>query len=720
MSLPWLRMAVCFTALTPAGPLEAQPAQGQDGAAEVVNPLLADWPTPHGIPPFDTIRDEDFRPAFDAALAQRRAEVERIRGNPAAPTFENTVEALEMAGAMLRRVNNVFGSLTNTDTNEVLDALDVEITGELQRERDATLLDPVLFARVDAVWHERDRLGLDAQQRRLVELERRDFVRAGAALDASGRRHLARLNVRLAELGTQFAQNVLQATNGFTLHVIEERDLGGLPPSSVAAARAAAAAQGLDEGWVFGLKGAAFEEFMTYAGSRELRRRLYQGYLGRGSGGAHDNRAILLEIVRLRAERAAILGYRTHADWELEARMAGTPARARELLLAAWPAALARARDELAAMQAIADEAGGGVTIEAFDWWYYAERLRRQRYAIDQESLKPWFELGNVRRGAFHVAERLFGLRFEVLPGAPVWHPSVQAWTVYDAEGVFLGVFMADDFARASKRGGAWKSTLRDPSWQNGARVPPIVTNNLNLSPPADGKAALLSFEQVETLFHEFGHALHELLTTVRYRSFSGSRGSPRDFSEFPSQFLERYASLPEVLAVYARHHATGEPIPSELVERLRGAAQHNQGFRTTEFVAASLLDLAWHGLDTGQAAAVHDPQVFERRVLEAEGLFPEIAPRYRSTYFSHVFAGGYAAGYYGYLWSEMLEADAFEAFLESGGAFDAALAARLRDTIYAAGASAEASELYRQFRGRDAVIEPLLRKRGLLSPSQD
>lgn len=687
------------------------------GAAEVANPLLEAWTTPYGIPPFDAIRDEHFRPAFDAAFAARRAEIGRIRDSAAAPGFGNTVEALEQAGLLLQRVDNVFRARVNTDTNPALDALDVEVTAERARERDAVLLDPLLFARVDAVYRDRERLGLDAQQRRLVELQHREFVRAGAALDADGRNGLVRLNARIAELNTQFAQNVLQATNAFTLRVSDERRLTGLPPHTLTAAGAAARAQGHAESWIFGLKGAAFEDFMTFADDRELRRQLYEGYLGRGLGSAHDNRAILLEIVRLRAERAATLGQESHAHSELADRMAGAPERARELLLAAWPAGLARARSELEAMQELAAGSGHDLPIEGWDWWYYAEKLRQQRHSIDQEQLNPYFELGQVRRGAFHVAEKLFGLRFEPLPDVPVWHPSVKAWAVHGPDGGLVGVFMADDFARTSKRGGAWKNNLRESWYEGGGRIYPIVTNNLNLTPPGEGEPALLNFDQVETLFHEFGHALHELLATVRYRSFSGSRGSPRDYTEFPSQFLERYAAEPAVLAVYARHHATGEAIPAALVTRLRAAMQHNQGFRTTEFVAAALLDLAWHGLDGRAAAAVDDVEDFERGVLAAEGLPPQIAPRYRSTYFAHAFSGGYAAGYYSYLWSETLEADAFEAFLERGDVFDPELAERLRNAIFAAGGSREADVLYREFRGRDAGIAPLLRKRGLAQP---
>jgi peptidyl-dipeptidase Dcp len=699
------------------------PATAEDpgvNGAEPHNPLLREWKTPYGIPPFDAIRDQHYRAAFTVAIAAQRAEIARIRDNPEPPDFGNTVEALEMAGALLTRVERVFGNITNTDTNDTLNRLDVEIAPELSREHDAIYLDSVLFARVNSVHERRASLGLGAEALRLVELQYRDFVRAGAALDAAARQRLGELNTPIAELSTHFRQNMLKETKAFVLLITDTNELSGLSPQSIAAACAAALDRGHEQGWLFGLDRAVFEDFMSFADNRDLRRRMFEGYRQQGArGGEHDNRAIVLEITRLRAERAALLGFASHAAYKLDTRMAKTPEQAREFLFAVWRPALERAGAELADMQAIADGEGQGFAIAGWDWWYYAEKLRQRKFAVDETQLRPFFELGNVRRGAFHVAGKLFGLRFEPLENVPTWHPAVRAWAVHGRQGAFLGVFMADDHTRDSKRGGAWKSTYRNASDVSGNAIRPIVTNNLNLPPPGAGEPTLLTFDQVETLFHEFGHALHELLTTVRYPRFSGSRGSPRDYVEFPSQFLERYAAESEVLEIYARHYASGAPMPPEWVDRLRGASRHNQGFKTTEFIAAALLDLAWHGLDASGAAAIDDPEAFESRVLDGHGLPPQIGPRYRSTYFAHVFAGGYAAGYYGYLWSETLEADAFAAFQERGDVFDPVLAQRLSEHIYQAGGREEAELLYRNFRGRDPGLGPLLQKRGL-SPAPD
>jgi len=471
----------------------------------------------------------------------------------------------------------------------------------------------------------------------------------------------------------------------------------------------------LADAWVFGLDRGTFEGFMTYADNRELRKQMYEGYRMRGGqGGATDNRDELSEVAALRAEAAQLMGYENHAAYQMERNMARTPAAAEAFLLEVWKPGLARAGQELAAMQDIVESEGQDFLIEGHDWWYYAERLRQQKYALNDNDLKPYFELSNVREGAFYVAQRLFGVTFEPLADVPVWNPVVKPYAVYGPGREFLGVYMTDDYARESKRGGAWMSTYRDASSIDGWTVRPIVTNNLNLAVPAAGEPTLLTYDQVETVFHEFGHALHGLLTKARYPRFSGTAGSPRDFVEFPSQFMEHYATEPEVMAVYAKHTKTGELISQELVDKVRAAATHNQGFKTTEYIAASLLDLNWHELTGDQAAAVEDVVKFENEVLAAYGKPSVIESRYRSPYFAHIFAGGYSAGYYAYLWSEILDADGFTAFKASGDIFDPELAQRLKENVYEAGATRDADVLYREFRGQEPTIEPLLEIRGL------
>jgi peptidyl-dipeptidase Dcp len=679
------------------------------------NPFFVEWNTPYGIPPFAEIRDEHFKPAFERGIEEKRAEIAAIRDNPEDPTFGNTIEALELTGASLDVVKRVFDNITNTDTNDILQELEVEISPVLTGEKDAIYLDGRIFARVKAVYDVRESLDLDEQALRLVELTHRDFVRRGAALDSEDKARMKDINARISELNTLFSQNLLKESKGFELLIMDEADLAGLPADLVGPARVKAEAKGHEGAWVFGLDRGTYEGFMTYADNRGLRGRMYAAYRARGAqGGANDNRDILSEVANLRAERAVLLGYPNHAAYQLETRMAKTPQKAEEFLLEVWKPALLRAERELAEMQEIVREEGHDFIIEGHDWWYYAEKLRAKKFAIDESEVKPYFVLENVRDGAFHVANKLFGITFEPLTDVPVWNPVVQPYAVHGADGEMLGVFMLDYYARDSKRGGAWMSTYRQASNIQGEAVRPIVTNNLNLAVPAEGEPTLLSFDQVETLFHEFGHGLHGFLTQIRYPRFAGTSGSPRDYTEFPSQFMEHYASQPQVLKVYARHNETGEVIPQEMVQKIRAASTHNQGFKTTEYIAASLLDMNWHTMTPNQAAAVEDVKKFENETMTAYGKPTEIESRYRSPYFSHIFASGYSAGYYAYLWSEILDADGFTAFLEAGDIYDPALAKRLRKNVYEAGGLRDADVLYRQFRGQDPTIAPLLEIRGL------
>ena len=684
-------------------------------APDEANPFFVEWNTPFGIPPFDQFRDEHYKPAFERAIKEQRADIEVIRNNPESPTFENTLEALELAGSSLNRVSDVFSNITNTDTNEALQELEVEFSPVLTRENDKIFLDEKIFARVNVLYEQRDSLGLDEEQARLLELRHRDFVRRGAALDEQSKARMKDINARLSELNTVFGQNLLKETKGFELVISDEDDLSGIPAAQIGSARNKAESKDRPNAWVFGLDRATFESFMTFADSRELRKQMFDGYRNRGGqGGDNDNRDVLGEIAKLRAERAELLGYASHSAYQLETRMAKTPEKAENFLLEVWKPGLERAEAELAEMQVIVEEEGHEFIIEGWDWWYYAEKLRQKKYAIDESEIKPYFELQNVREGLFHVANKLFGVTFEALEDVPLWNPQVQPYAVHGSEGEFLGIYMTDYYARDSKRGGAWMSTYRDTSNIQGINIRPIVTNNLNLSMPAEGEPTLLNFSQVTTMFHEFGHGLHGLMTTVRYPRFAGTSGSPRDYIEFPSQFMEHYAAEPEVLAVYAKHAQTGEVIPTELVEKVRASTKHNQGFETTEFIAASLLDLNWHNLSAKQAAAVEDTTQFEEDVLASYNKPVEIGPRYRSPYFSHIFAGGYSAGYYAYLWAEILDADGFTAFKQAGNIFDPELALRLKKNVYQAGGRRDADVLYRDFRGEDPSIEPLLEIRGL------
>jgi len=611
--------------------------------------------------------------------------------------------ALEKTGRLLNRVRATFSNITSTEIDDELRALQREIYPMLTREDDAITLNDALFARIQAVYDQRDALGLDEQDARLLELRHREFVRAGAALPPDAKQQVAEINAVISELTTRFGQNLLAATNGFKLELTEDAELAGLSDDFKASL------WNEEKGaWVVGLSRSAYETFMTESENRELRRQLFDAYRLRASSGELDNGPIAVRIAQLRAKRAEIMGYPSHAHYELATRMAKTPKGAEDFLLRVWRPGLERAKQERDDMQAMI---GDAFKFEGYDWWHYSEKVRKARFDLDEGETKPYFELGNVRAGAFEMANRLFGLTFEPVQ-VEGWNPVVKAFDVRDEKGDHLGLFMADMYARDSKRGGAWMSSYRG-SWNiDGEVVRPIVTNNLNLSLPPEGEPTLMRFSEVETLFHEFGHGLHGLMTKIDYPLFSGVDG-PRDYREFPAQILEHWTGEPEMLAIYAKHYSSGDVIPNELVERMRQARNHNQGFATTEYIAASLLDLRWHMLSSEEAAKITDARAFEEKVLREYGLIEEIEPRYRSQYFSHIFAGGYSAGYYAYLWSEILDADGFAAFKQAEDIFDPETAARLRKWVYEAGGIREADDLYRNFRGQDPSIEPLLEGRG-------
>lgn len=683
----------------------------------VTNPLLQKWDTPFQIPPFHNINDSDYLPAVEKAVKVMKEEISAITNNPEAPTFENTIVALETAGSEVGKVIRVFSNITGTDTNDSLNALQVKIYPMLTREQDAISLNQKLFDRVAKVYENREALKLDQQDARLLELTYLDFVRSGASLDDKAKARLKETNAEISKLTTTFAQNLLAETKSFEMVVTDEKDLAGLSQAMINAAKSKAESKDKKDAWVFGLDRATYEGFMTFSENRDLRKVMFDGYRARGANGNDkDNRGLVVAISKLRAERAKLLGYETHAHYQLETRMAKTPANTEDFLLRVWKPGLERAKQEKAEMQEIVKEEGHTFELAGHDWWHYAEKLRGKKYAFDESQVKPYFELGNVIDGAFHVAGKLFGLTFKELKDTPKWHPKVRVYEVKGENGEHIGVFMADFYSRDSKRGGAWMSSFRQASSVDGRVVRPIITNNLNVTPPAGDDPTLLSFDQVNTLFHEFGHGLHGLMTLARYERYAGTSGSPRDFTEFPAQFLEHYAAAPEVLPVYAKHYQTGEVIPAELLEKLQAASNHNQGFKTTEFIAASLLDLAWHKMNEEELGKITDAEAFETKTLDEYGLISEIGPRYRSNYFAHIFSSpsGYSAGYYAYLWSEILDADGFAAFREAGNIYDETLALRLAQNVYQAGGREPADELYRKFRLKDPTIEPLLKNRGL------
>ncbi|MEO0881965.1 MAG: M3 family metallopeptidase [Pseudomonadota bacterium] len=671
------------------------------------NPFIPEWETPYGAPPFAEITDAHYMPAIKAGVLELRADIDAIVNNDDAPTFENTIVALDVSGRLISKVASTFGNITSTDTNDTLRALETEIYPMLTRETDAILLNEALFDRVKAVYEQRDTLELDEQAARLLELTHRDFVRAGAALDPERKARVAAINEEISGLTTAFGQNLLKATTGFKLEITDEADLGGLSDSFKAAIKV----DGEDK-WVVGLNRSPYETFMTQSTNRDLREQLFDAYRLRAAQGDNDNGPLAIRVAQLRAERAQLMGYASHAHYQLEPRMAKTPEAAEEFLLRVWRPGLERARQELADIQSLIEADGESFTAAGHDWWHYAERVRQDRYAFDDAALAPYFELNAVRQGAFDMATKLFGITFEEVE-TPLWNPVVTSYDVKDENGAHLGLFMMDMYARDSKRGGAWMSSYRGSSDVDGDLIRPIITNNLNLISPPDGEPTLMRFDEVETLFHEFGHGLHGLMTQVRYENFSGVSG-PRDYTEFPAQILEHWAGQDQVLADYAKHTETDEVIPGELIEKMRNASTFNQGFKTTEFIAASLLDLAWHRLSPEEAAEITDARAFEEQVLRDYGLLEEIEPRYRSQYFAHIFAGGYSAGYYAYLWSEILDADGFTAFQETGDIYDPELAGKLKRWVYESGGLREADELYRNFRGKDPEIEPLLRIRGL------
>jgi peptidyl-dipeptidase Dcp len=671
------------------------------------NPFFAEWTTPFELPPFDLIRPEHFPPAFDRGMAEQTDEIAAIADAAAPPDFANTVEALERSGRLLARVSRVFSNLTGSATNDVLDAIDRDYAPKLAAHQLKIALNPRLFARIDALYQGRDRLGLGPDQRRLLERHHLRFVRNGALLASAEQARMAAITERLASLHTLFGQNVLHDENEWRL-VLGDGDLDGLPDFARTAAAAAARAAGLDGRYVITLARSSVEPFLAFSARRDLRQTAYEAWAARGThAGVRDNRPLVREIVELRAEQARLLGYANYAAYRLADTMAKTPEAAEDLLRRVWEPAKQKAAEERAELTELARADGLNEPVAPWDWRYYAEQVRQRKYALDEAALKPYFVLANMVEAAFDTAGRLFGIEFVAHPDCPVYHPDVRAFEVHDkASGQPIGLFLHDNFARPGKRSGAWMSSYRLQETLDG-EVLPIVVNNNNF---VRAEPTLLSFDDAHTLFHEFGHALHGLLSRVRYPSQSGT-AVRRDFVEFPSQVFEHWLTVPETLRRYARHYQTGEPLPEATVARLLAAANFNRGFATVEYAACALLDLDLHSRpEPGDL----DIDAYEQEFLTGIGMPPEIGLRHRPAHFQHLFAGsGYAAGYYAYLWAEVLDADGFAAFTDKGDAFDRALAAKLR-AIYSAGDTEDPMTLYRAFRGREPSIAPLLKQRGL------
>jgi peptidyl-dipeptidase Dcp len=687
-----------------------------DGADKTVAPAQAENPffevstLPYQAPRFDLIKDEHYGPALEAGMAQQRAEIEAIANSSEPPTFENTILAMEASGALFNRTAAVFFNLAGAHTNPVIQKTQAEMAPKLAAHQDALFLNSKLFERIRTLYEKRDSLGLDPQSRRLLERYYIEFVRAGAKLSDADKDKLKAMNAELASLATQFSQNVLKEVNASGVLVEDVAELDGLPAEAITAAAEAAKAAGHEGKYLIALQNTSGQPPLAYLHNRDLRKRIMDASLARGSrGGEFDNRDIVARVAKLRAERAALLGYENHAAYILEDETAGTVEAVNKLLGDLAPAAVANARKEAAEMQAIIDAEGGGFQLEAADWSYYAEKLRKQKYDFDESQLRPYFEINNVlEKGVFYAAGQLYGLSFKERKDIPVYHPDVRVWEVFDADGSPLGLFYGDFYARPSKRGGAWMNAYVPQNGLTGTK--PVVANHLNIPKPAEGQPTLLTFDEVTTMFHEFGHALHGLFSDVKYPQFAGTN-VPRDFVEYPSQVNEMWATWPTVLANYARHYQTGEPIPQELLDKVLAAQQYGQGHATTEYLAASILDQNWHQLKADQVPT--DPVAFEAQVLKAAGLdYAPVPPRYRSTYFSHIM-GGYSAGYYAYIWSEVLDADSVEWFKENGG-LKRENGDHFRATLLSRGGSADALELFRNFRGRAPEVAPLLKRRGL------
>jgi peptidyl-dipeptidase Dcp len=672
------------------------------------NPFFNKWDTPFEVPPFDQIMAKHYMPAYLKGFEEQKNEIRAIITNPEEPDFDNTIKMLAYSGELLSKVGRVFGALNSANTNDSLQAISRELAPLASKHRDDINLNDTLFQRVKSVYDNRDKFKLTDEEKKLLEDTYKDFIRSGAALSPEDKKKLRKINEELSMLQVRFGQNLLAETNDFKLIIDNKEDLTGLPDGVIAQAAAMAKSLGKEGKWVFTLQVPSMTPFLQYSDRRDLREKLFTAYFMKGDNdNEYDNKEIIARIANLRLERSKLLGYKSFADYALERNMAKTPERVFDFLGQVWSYAIPAAKAEVAAQQELINKEGGKFKLEPWDWWYYSEKIKKEQYDLDDEITRPYFQIDNVMEGMFYVASRLYGLTFTKRNDIPKYHPDVNTFEV-TRNGKHVGVLMIDNYPRQSKRGGAWCGAFRSQRRDiKGKMITPVVTIVTNSTPPSADKPSLLTAGEAETLFHEFGHALHSLLSNITYPGSS----VPRDFVELPSQIMEHWVLEPEVLKVYAKHYQTGEVIPSEIIEKLDKASKFNVGFNTTEFLAAALLDMEYHSLTEPAELDIRD---FENKAMAKWGLIPEIKPRYRSTYFNHIWAGGYSAGYYSYYWCEMLDADAFQAFKETGDIFNKEIASKFEKEILSRGGTRDPLEMYIAFRGKEPGVDALLINRGL------
>ncbi|MDR2562456.1 MAG: M3 family metallopeptidase [Prevotellaceae bacterium] len=700
----------CTLMLSACNEADLPPAQA--AWPEGDNPFFHEYETPFNVPPFDRIEVGHYMPAFEAGMKNQMENIELIINQTAKPTFVNTIEAFDGSGELLTRVRTVFSCLTSANTNEELEQLNAQISPVLSKHFDGIFMNKALFERVKTVYDNKSAFKLDGEQSKLLDETYKTFIRSGINLDDDKQARLREVNERLSTLTVKFGQNLLAENNRFQLVIDKKSDLAGLPESSIAAAAAAAKNKGMEGKWLFTLHNPSALPFLQYADNRSLREKIYKGYTNKCDHSDDlDNNATAAEIAALRVERAELLGYANHAAYVLEESMAKTPEAVNKFLAELWTPALAVAKNEAEQMQTLMNEVSNNAqSLEAWDWQYYAEKVRQAKYKLDAEALRPYFKLENVRDGIFTLCDKLYGLKFEQISEIPLYHPEAVAYQVKNSDNSQLGLLYMEFHPRESKRSGAWMTSYRKESYKDGRRVAPVISIVCNFTRPSADTPALLTADEVETFFHEFGHALHGLMANTKYYSLSGT-SVPRDFVELPSQIMENWAFEPEMLALYATHYQTGEIIPDELVKKMDEASKFNQGFATVEYLAASILDMNYHTLSDKTLPNVVE---FEKAGMDAIGLIRQIAPRYRSTYFQHIFSGGYSAGYYSYIWAEVLDSDAFAKFKESGDIFNREIAASFRKNILEQGGTKDPMEMYKAFRGAEPEVKHLLKKRGL------
>ena len=680
-----------------------------------MNPFFQAYDTPFNVPPFDKIKNEHFKPAILEGISSHQAEINAIANNTQPTTFENTILAMENAGELLSNVNTVFSNLNSANTNKEIQNIAKEMAPNLSAHRDNIYLNEKLFAKVKMLWDKKETLGLNLEQAKILDNAYKDFVRSGANLSNADKEILRKVNGDLSLISLKYGQNILAETNSYELVIDSKKDLAGLPQGLIDAAAVDAKAKGKEGKWVFTLSNSSVMPFLQYSSNRELRKQIWNAYQTRGNqDNEFDNKKNAVELANLRGQKARLLGYKSHSNYVLEESMAKTPENVNKLLNDLWKPALEIAKTEAADIQKMMAKAGIKGLVQPYDWRYYTEKIRKERFDLDEEELKPYFSLENVRKGVFQVTEKLYGIQFKALTNVPKYHEDATVWEVTEKDGTHLGVLYMDFHPRESKRGGAWMTSYRSQKTVDGKRVAPVVSIVCNFTKPSANAPALLTFDEVTTFFHEFGHSLHGLLSNVTYKSLAGT-SVPRDFVELPSQIMENWAAEPEVLKMYAKHYKTGEIIPEALVNKLKKAGTFDQGFATTEYLAASLLDLEYHSQTKDITV---DANTFEKAAMTKIGLIQSIIPRYRSTYFSHIFSGGYSSGYYSYIWSGVLDTDAFEAF-KTTTLFNPEKAKLFRENVLEKGGTEDPMVLYKRFRGAEPSIEPLLRKRGLNKKSE-